>query len=272
MNPIEDNAILVLKKMVESKREQYDGKLLKNLTELEPHELNDAINHLESIGAIEVIKYFGTTPYTFGVVLILTRGKYLYHELQKKHEEKKIITLPERAFNPVGSPYGFTPIDWEMVSLQKEDKNTIYVVLGMQFKSKVYNTDKLVDNISKLFKKVIETYNKKKLNEHIKLNFEQLSAGYGEHLFNEIARNIIGADIAIFETSDLNPNVMIEMGVALTWGVRVLPIINEGYKRPPSDISGQTWIEYEESGSVMLDMNFEKKLLKMIERSISVKG
>lgn len=42
--------------------------------------------------------------------------------------------------------------------------------------------------------------------------------------FNEIARDVISADIAVFETSDQNSNVMIEMGVALTWGRRVLPI------------------------------------------------
>jgi hypothetical protein len=61
------------------------------------------------------------------------------------------------------------------------------------------------------------------------LVFRALAAGYGEHLFNQIARDIIAADIAVFETSDLNPTVMLEMGVALTWGVRVLPIkrVNE---------------------------------------------
>ena len=75
-----------------------------------------------------------------------------------------------------------------------------------------------------------------------------LAAGYGEHLFNEIARNIIGSDIAVFEASNSNLNVMIELGVALTWGVRVLPIKLEGQPPPPSDISGQTWVDYINSG------------------------
>ena len=52
----------------------------------------------------------------------------------------------------------------------------------------------------------------------VQLDFQSLAAGYGGHLFNKIARDIIGADIAVFETSNLNPNVMLEMGVALTWG------------------------------------------------------
>jgi hypothetical protein len=52
--------------------------------------------------------------------------------------------------------------------------------------------------------------------EEVRLALRSLRAGYGEHLFNEIARDVIRADIAVFETSDRNPNVMIEMGVALT--------------------------------------------------------
>lgn len=102
--------------------------------------------------------------------------------------------------------------------------------------------------------------------------FQPLAAGYGEHLFNEIARDIISADIGVFETSDLNPNVMLEMGVALTWGVRVLPIKVQGKDRPPSDISGQTWADYLDSGSTFVDPEHETKLVRMIERAIRKKG
>jgi len=103
------------------------------------------------------------------------------------------------------------------------------------------------------------------------LDFRALAAGYGEHLFNEIARDIISADIAVFDTSDLNPNVMIEMGVALTWGVRVLPINNEECPRPPSDISGQTWADYRESASNFLDPKHHEKLVSMVERAVRKK-
>jgi hypothetical protein len=51
-------------------------------------------------------------------------------------------------------------------------------------------------------------------------------------------------DIAVFDVSDLNPNVMIEIGVALTWGIRMLLIRENGSPTPPSDISGQTWAKY----------------------------
>lgn len=50
----------------------------------------------------------------------------------------------------------------------------------------------------------------------ISLNSRPLAAGSGEHLLIEIAGDIIGADVAVFDASDQNPNVMIEMGLALT--------------------------------------------------------
>ncbi len=102
--------------------------------------------------------------------------------------------------------------------------------------------------------------------------FQSLAAGYGEHLFNEIARNIISADIAVFDTSDLNPNVMLEIGVALTWGVRVLPIKEEKCQKPPSDISGQTWADYRKSGGEFVDPDHKNKLCRMVERAARKKG
>jgi hypothetical protein len=76
----------------------------------------------------------------------------------------------------------------------------------------------------------------------------------------------------VFETSDLNPNVMLEMGVALTWGVRVLPIKLEGQPKPPSDVSGQTWADYRDNAATFLDSEHERKLLRMIERAVRKKG
>ena len=99
-----------------------------------------------------------------------------------------------------------------------------------------------------------------------------MGAGYGEHLFNRIARDIIAADIAIFDTSDKNPNVMIEMGVALTWGIRVIPIREEAAPDLPSDISGQTWIKYRNSMDIVLDDQFDRKLSELVKRAIRKKN
>jgi hypothetical protein len=105
----------------------------------------------------------------------------------------------------------------------------------------------------------------------VELDFRILKAGYGSHLFNEIAKDIIGADIAIFDTSDANPNVMLEMGVALTWGRRVLPIREHSTPPPPPDISGQTWTTYSNSGGTWDDPEHHAKLVAMVKRAVEKK-
>lgn len=121
-------------------------------------------------------------------------------------------------------------------------------------------------------RRAVDTYNAASARPPLTLDFRSLSAGYGEHLFNEIARDIIGSDIAVFETSDLNPNVMLEMGVALTWGVSVLPIKYEGRPKPPSDVSGQSWAEYRDHAALFLDADHQAKVVRMIERAVRKKG
>lgn len=277
MNPIEQNAIRLLELMVEANEGSFTNTWLQNYSKLTPRDISDAVNYLEDVGAIKVIKTLGTAPFRFASVWMESRGRYLYHEI-KEHAKKKVNSkqpngmLLSRPINPIGSPYGFTEDDWLTVSLQKEKAQTLYVVLGMQFQSTHYNTDDLSRNVKTLFENAVSQYNHAFPDNTITLHFEQLAAGLGEHLFNQIARSIIGADIAVFETSDLNPNVMLEMGVALTWGVRVIPMRKKGGHTPPSDISGQTWIEHEDSASAIADSEFQRKLFKMIERVVVSKG
>ena len=65
---------------------------------------------------------------------------------------------------------------------------------------------------------------------------------------------------------------MLEMGVALTWGVRVLPIKRQDCPKPPSDISGQTWADYQNSADEFLDSDHHNKLMRMVERAARKKG
>ena len=277
MNPIEKNAIIILKECVERKLEWIQSESIAEITSLSADDINDAVDYLEDLGAIRVESAIGTAPYRFVMFQILTRGRFLYNEIiEKSHAptdegKEKTGLLPKRPLNPVGSPYGFTENDWDRVALQKEDRTTLYVVMGMQFHSEQYDSENLIKNIEGHFRQSLESYNSK-VREKIKLNFEKLESGYGEHLFNTIAAAIIGADIAIFETSDKNANVMIELGVALTWGIRVLPIRERNSPDTPSDILGHVWIKYEDSGRNVLDENFHKKLEEMIKRNIAAKG
>ena len=252
---------------------ERSGPELQELTELTPTEINDAATILEESGYVELFRYLGTSPFDFGEISLLPRGKYEYERVAEKKAvsqttEAEIFRPPV----PVGSPYGFNDEDWEIVAEAKGRPGQLRVVFGFQFESTHYDTESLKQNVEKMFQNAVEAYNKLPDATTAELIFQPLAAGYGEHLFNEIVRDIISADIAVFDTSDLNPNVMLEMGVALTWGVRVLPIKEENCPEPPSDISGQTWAKYRDSGSEFVDSGHKNKLSRMVERAARKKG
>jgi hypothetical protein len=114
-----------------------------------------------------------------------------------------------------------------------------------------------------MFQTAVNEYNE--LWNSIILEFTFLRGDYGYHLFNRIARDIISSDIAVFDASDLNPNVMIEIGVALTWGTKVLIIREKDSLKPLSDISGLTWVEYTKDASCFSDSTHQRELLMMVK-------
>jgi hypothetical protein len=275
---IEKNIDLILHILGKKGRKDsyFTGVEVSKQTNLQPDEVNNAIDILANNRLVDVLDASGTAPYHFQFVTITSRGLYQLERIDnaaasksKGEEEKGLSALPPI---PIGSPYGFTKDDWEIVVEGKSKKDELRVVFGCQLKSEHYDTALLDSKLRSTFQRAIAQFNRKKDVTKITLHFQQLGAGYGEHLFNEIAREIISADVAVFDTSDLNSNVMIEMGVALTWGVRVLPIKKEGCPKPPSDISGQTWIDYRNSGTEFVDPKHDTKILAMVERASRKKG
>ena len=284
MNPIEQNATTILAAIIENDKQSgeeayHGGKTINEMTGIKPSDINDAVEFLDDRTLIKTLKALGTKPYRFALIKANSRGRYVYYETKKQIEEsdrsseesvskKMSENVSATSPLPAGSPFGFTDQDWEYVQTLKRMENILYVVMGMQFESQKYDTEKLKQNIKVQFEKAIDNYNEKSSLEKIVLNFKHLSAGYGEHLFNQIARDIISSDIAVFETSDSNPNVMIELGVALTWGIRVLPLLKNGCSTPPSDLSGLTWVKYRNNGSEFVSDSHDDEMVSMVERAI----
>jgi hypothetical protein len=181
-------------------------------------------------------------------------------------------TLTEPHGSILGSPFGFKDTDWTYVSERANRPGILSVVFGHQFKSDYYNSPAISSNLERHFQVAIGNWNTSHPMDTYRLDFKILKAGYGEHLFNEIARDIISSDIAVFETSDLNPNVMIELGVALTWGKKVLPIKQIDRPEPPSDISGQTWANYERNAEKFIDGDFNERMDRLIQRVVTEKS
>ncbi len=274
---IKENASIILASLyTESKKlgqqDEIDGHHIQELTKLAPDQINDAVAILRDNGYVEWQQFLGTAPFEFGYVEITPRGKAEYERAIEQSKNRHTVSAINPATTPVGSPYGFQDSDWELVAERKNERGKLFVVVGYQFTSSYYTSGDLVMNLRNHFEAAVKRYNALPTSLHVELEFSPLAAGYGEHLFNEICRDIICADIAIFETSDVNPNVMLEMGVALTWGVRVLPIKASGCPKPPSDISGQTWADYEDNANHFVDRDHDRKMLRMVERAARKKG
>lgn len=288
---IGENARVVLEYLAGTPADsQVPGEELSRMAHLNPAQVNDAVQILVQDGLATWTRVLGKQPYGFGVVSATARGRFesqrssmgaptqnsnskkptAHGSIASIHRKRSSgrVTRPR----PAGSPFGFSDRDWKVVEARRSDLSKLFVVLGHQFKSKHFDTARLRKNIRLDFAQAIKAYNGLAWAVPAALDFRSLAAGYGEHLFNEIARDIISADIAVFDTSDLNPNVMLEMGVALTYGVSVLVIKKERCREPPSDISGQTWADYSESGARFIDDKHATKLLGMVERAVRSKG
>jgi hypothetical protein len=233
-----------------------------------PDRLNDAVSVLEDSGYVKAVRVMGTAPFDFYDVYITPQGRYELERAEaeaqaRQHEPREQALAPEvrPSPTPVGSPFGFTPQDWEYILLEQQSPK-LAVIFGYQWESTHYDTNKLIDALTDEFRRALA---ESAAAGRLSLDFTPLKGGYGEHLFNQIARSIIAADIGVFETSDLNPNVMIEMGVALTWGTRVHPIREQSTDPPPSDISGQTWASYRDSGASWTDPRHFDAVVQMVE-------
>ena len=232
------SSIASYKPSEEQSRRAIDGPLLQQITGLDPERLNNAVDLLDEGAFLKVQRAYMGGPFKFLAVILTSRGRLEAERLTEpkpspadRESGAASTGTPSAAgpstlaatIYPVGSPYGFTGQDWASVTVDQKDPSRLIVCLGLQWESDFYDTSVVEGNVRSMFVRALEV-NASKTRLVVSLDFRKLKGGYGGHLFNEIARDIIASDIAVFETSDWNANVMIELGVALTWGKTILPI------------------------------------------------
>jgi len=160
----------VLRTLAERPRDQggyswTSGEELQAATHLFPPEINDAVAILEESGLVEVMRYLGTAPFRFGGVSITSRGRYEWQRTSSESigESREVRGAPEQVMavrppTPVGSPFGFTDIDWESVADARSRTNEVRIVLGHQFKSHYFDSEQLNKNVQHMFQKALEDY------------------------------------------------------------------------------------------------------------------
>lgn len=141
----------------------------------------------------------------------------------------------------------------------KKGYKRIRIFVGYQFCSAYYEIDDIKFMMEKLKERLYKTQN-----ILLEVKFGELPVG--NILWNEIIDSISKADITIFDISENNPNVMIEVGLSYGFKKNVLLLKNkeslEAYPKP-SDLSGTIIIEYENKENLA-----SEKILNALERGI----
>lgn len=123
----------------------------------------------------------------------------------------------------------------------------IRVFIGYQFRSSRFKRTEIDKILIEAFSKAESDINlNKSVADKIKIRPKLQYLLSGKAISNQILSKISAADLCIFELSDLNPNVMLELGYALG---RTKPCIflqheDEEISKIPSDLSGVYMLRY----------------------------
>jgi nucleoside 2-deoxyribosyltransferase len=119
------------------------------------------------------------------------------------------------------------------------------VCLFFQFNSKFYNRNRL----EKMIKDATELAAKNL--ENIKIEYCRINIHPSHSITTEVIKFIESASFCVFELSDINPNVLFELGYTFSKGKGLAILRNKASKVPiPSDLSGLLILHYDDSISL----------------------
>lgn len=228
-----------------------------------PKMFNEAIDRLQYCGMVYAERGEAVEPLEFSYVGLTGLGEFY----AQRGGSPRLTPSREfrRDFFPVGSPFGMTADHWREIESVRRDPQELYACLGYQWKSSYYNSTNLELNVKGTLLQAVQAA---KCADDVGVEFRPLRAGYGGHVLNDIVADIISSDIAFFDASDRNPNVMLETGVALTWGIPVVLVRHESSPLPPSDLAGLTWAAYANDASEWNDPELYETLARTVSRAL----
>lgn len=124
-------------------------------------------------------------------------------------------------------------------------KKNIRVFAGYQFKSSYFKRSKLDEALSWVAQSVSNDFSIE--NCRVDVQYEPVDVTPGSILIEELKSLIKSSDICLFEVSDLNHNVFIELGIALSDNKPAIMLRNSSTgedARLPSDLSGIIYHRY----------------------------
>lgn len=135
----------------------------------------------------------------------------------------------------------------------------IIITLCHQFKSKYYNSKALKSCIRSAIQDAEDSLT------NVNMAFEDIEeAVHDQQVHANVTKAIRKSHMVVFEISDLNHNVMYELGIANTLGKPIIIIREKSSdKELPADINQFIYLEYDKGNLDELTVNITKKLTKL---------
>lgn len=128
-------------------------------------------------------------------------------------------------------------------------KRKVKIFVGYQIESGYHEVDKIKEAINKVKGKV-------EIEENVDIGIQYGEFPAGRFLFSEVFNAIRNCEIAIFDISENNANVLIEVGIAYGNNRYVILLKNELSKeghKVPSDIGAFIYVPYEDNDAISID-------------------
>ena len=128
-------------------------------------------------------------------------------------------------------------------------KRKVKIFVGYQIESRYHEVDKIKEAINKVKGKV-------EMEENVDIGIQYGEFPAGRFLFSEVFNAIRNCEIAIFDISENNANVLIEVGIAYGNNRYVILLKNELSKeehKVPSDVGAFIYVPYENNDAISID-------------------
>jgi hypothetical protein len=172
------------------------------------------------------------------------------------------------------SPFlAFSAEDLQKIDQRYRSKRSVYARFGYQWKDAHGHAQKalslaLKKTLKGFFKDIRSSSSRQ---AEYKLNYASLRAQAGKPVLHRIVLDILSADLLFFDLTYLNPNVLLEIGIAYATNENLFLLSDERSKSPPpSDLAGLTYCKYSVEKTSFLN-SFAERDIKSAMRKVLVR-
>jgi hypothetical protein len=172
------------------------------------------------------------------------------------------------------SPFlAFKRDELEKLEQRQRSKKKLYVRFGYQWLDDSGGTKKhLSIALRNKLRLIFEDASKTENTNGYTLNYASLRGEAGKPLLHRIVFDILSADLLFFDVTEINANVMFELGIAYAANARLFLLRKNGAKKQlPSDLAGLTYSDYELGRDLVVDSFFEQDVKSVMQKTIKTK-